>query len=291
MYAVSEPEQVRDPVDSLAVVLLRDSYRRAHLQQIAPDAADGKASKGNWAQVVGAAYDRSLCGIFLETTPDDDDRLIQNLNSQNHRKRFNLLSRNCADSALSIIADLGITMPKHAAKSVVRYSHKRPELGSLSGYVPQRAGAGRDGISGPIEEVGGSVGRLTALGRRGRRCCLRYLRTVQSQPASALGVRAGCARRLYVGFRGRRRPTRLRSSGNSLASRCTTRPTRDRRSEIARGIMPGIGCSGWGSTREITFLTSAGSWRPAPACAPVCMISRFSANRPQRSRMVLRSGR
>ncbi|HVX66016.1 MAG TPA: hypothetical protein VHA11_05425, partial [Bryobacteraceae bacterium] len=96
---------------------------------------------------------RTLYGFALETAPADDDRLIAYLNAQPNRQRFHLLFRNCADFARSIVnfyfpgalgrslvADAGISTPKHSAKLLVRYGRRRPELRLASFVIPQVAG-------------------------------------------------------------------------------------------------------------------------------------------------------
>ncbi len=106
--------------------------------------------------MVGAAYDRTLYGFELETTTEDDERLIRHLNSQRNRRRFHLLYRNCADFARSIvnfyyphairrnfIADVGISTPKQSAKALVRYGQRRPELRLSYFVVPQISGERR----------------------------------------------------------------------------------------------------------------------------------------------------
>ena len=114
---------------------------------IAPGDEPGEVPKGDWMEVVGAAYVRNLHGFYLPTTPEEDDRLIDHLNSMENRGRFNLLYRNCADFARrvvnfyypgttrrNILADLGISTPKGAARSLVKYSRKHPDL-PLSHFV------------------------------------------------------------------------------------------------------------------------------------------------------------
>jgi len=153
LYAVSEAENVPASTDIREVERLRDSYRRRHLRELAPDAPDGEAPKGDWTQLVGAAYNRNIYGFFLETAPEDDDRLIRHLNGRHNRKRFHLLYRNCVDFARgiinfyypgalgrSVIADLGISTPKHAAKSLVKYCRRRPDLQLSHFVIPQIPG-------------------------------------------------------------------------------------------------------------------------------------------------------
>ncbi|HWQ53103.1 MAG TPA: hypothetical protein VN442_05425 [Bryobacteraceae bacterium] len=154
LYAVEDPEAVPASVDAPRVAALRDLYRRSHLRNIAPDGPEGEMPSGDWIQLAGAAYDRTIYGFSLETTQEDDERLIAHLNAQRNRRRFHLLYRNCADFARavvnfyypgalrrSIVADLGITTPKHSAKSLVEYGRRRPELGLARFEIPQVVGS------------------------------------------------------------------------------------------------------------------------------------------------------
>src|SRR6202051_2530026 len=58
LYAVENPEDVPLYADPKLVAFLRDQYRRAHLEDIAPDAPGGEIPKGDWYELVGSSYDR-----------------------------------------------------------------------------------------------------------------------------------------------------------------------------------------------------------------------------------------
>ena len=94
-------------------------------------------------ELAGSAYDRTLYGFRIATRPEQDDALIRFLNATPNEESYKLLKRNCADFAKqiinfyyphavhrSIIADLGVTTPKQAAKSLVHYSkhHRDTQL-------------------------------------------------------------------------------------------------------------------------------------------------------------------
>lgn len=153
LYAVPRSDQVPEWVSPQEVASLREAYRRAHLEEIVPDECDGRTPRGDWTQLVGAAYDRTIYTFGMETTEEQDDELIQRFNSGPNHTRFSLLFRNCADFARQVInffypravhrnliADLGIMTPKQAAKCVVRYSKKHPDLQFSSFVIPQVAG-------------------------------------------------------------------------------------------------------------------------------------------------------
>lgn len=153
LYAVERAQEVLESADSETVALLRNAYRERHLRELAPDRTTGDIPGGEWYQLVGAAYDRKIYAFEIETTEAQDDAFIREFNSRRNESHFNLLYSNCADftrdvinsyfpKALrrSIIADLGITTPKHVAKGMVRYSKKHPRLDFHAYVIPQIPG-------------------------------------------------------------------------------------------------------------------------------------------------------
>src|SRR2546430_9616092 len=81
LYAVERPEDVPLFADAKIVSFLRDRYRRQYLQDIAPDVKNGQAPGGNWYELVGSSYDRTIYGFEIETTPEKDEALIRNRKS------------------------------------------------------------------------------------------------------------------------------------------------------------------------------------------------------------------
>jgi len=153
LYAVDHPEQVPDSIDHAGVALVRDEWRRSYLRDIVPDAEDGEIPKGDWTQLVGAAYDRKIYGFIIETEEAADDALIEMLNERANKRRFNLLFQNCADFVKdiinfyypksvrrNIIADAGITTPKQISKSFVRFSQRNPDLQFFTFTILQVSG-------------------------------------------------------------------------------------------------------------------------------------------------------
>lgn len=141
LYAVERPEDVPLFADAKMTAFLRDHYRRQYLEDLIPDTKDGSTPGGNWYELVGSAYDRTIYGFEIETTPEQDEALIQKLNSSPNRSHFHTVSRNCADFAKdilnfyypksfhrSIVADAGITTPKQMAKMITRYSAHHPRI-------------------------------------------------------------------------------------------------------------------------------------------------------------------
>ncbi len=156
LYAVEHAEEVPGSVNLNVVARLRNRYRQAALRELAPDTPGREIPEGDWVQLIGSSYDRVIYGFALDTTPEDDQRLIEYLNARPNRTRFHLLYRNCADFARSIVnfyfphalrrsivADAGISTPKHLAKSLVRYSRRRPNLQARCFSIAQVPGLPR----------------------------------------------------------------------------------------------------------------------------------------------------
>src|SRR5215469_1135479 len=141
LYAVERPEDVPLFSDAKTTAFLRDHYRRKYLEEVAPDAKNGEAPGGNWYELVGSSYDRTIYGFQIATTPEQDRALIEKLNSLPNSSHFHLVSRNCADFAKDVLnfyypkslhrsvgADVGITTPKQMAKMLTKYAARHPEL-------------------------------------------------------------------------------------------------------------------------------------------------------------------
>jgi hypothetical protein len=141
LYAVDRPEEVPLFVDAKTVAVLRDRYRRQHLESVAPDGKNGETPGGNWYELVGSSYDRTIYGFQIDTAPEQDAALIRKLNGEPNRSHFRTVSSNCADFAKgiinfyypkslhrSVVADVGITTPKQMAKMVVKLNQRHPDI-------------------------------------------------------------------------------------------------------------------------------------------------------------------
>jgi hypothetical protein len=141
LYAVERPEDVPLFANAKMAAFLRDRYRRKYLEEIVPDLKNGETPGGNWYQLVGSSYDRTIYGFEIQTTPEQDDALIRKYNASPNQSHFHLATNNCADFAKdvlnfyyprslhrSLVADLAITTPKQIAKMLTKYSARHPEL-------------------------------------------------------------------------------------------------------------------------------------------------------------------
>lgn len=168
LYAVDQQEAVPLFADAKLVAFLRDQYRREHLESVAPDSPRNRAPGGNWYELVGAAYDRTIYGFEIETSPEQDALLINKFNGQPNRQRYNFARRNCADFVRevidfyyphavhrSLVNDLGITTPKQIAKGLAKYGRHHPELQPSNFVIPQVPGTVRR--SKPVHGLSESV--------------------------------------------------------------------------------------------------------------------------------------
>jgi hypothetical protein len=153
LYAVEKPDDIPLIANAKLEASLRDRYRRKHLENVAPDLPSGETPGGNWYELVGSAYDRTLYGFQIETSVAKDDEFITAYNTAPNRMSYKVVTRNCADFVReavnfyypkavgrSFLADLEVSTPKHAAKSLVKYAHKHPELEFTSFIIPQVPG-------------------------------------------------------------------------------------------------------------------------------------------------------
>jgi hypothetical protein len=151
LYAVKKPEDIPLFVDAKLVSLLRQQY----LDSLPLPEEKVAGAEGRY-QLAGSAYDRTLYGFRIATREDQDDELIGFLNASPDIGSYELLKRNCADFAKqivnfyypkaiqrSIIADLGVTTPKQAAKSLVHSSKHHPEMQLTTFIIPQVPGLKR----------------------------------------------------------------------------------------------------------------------------------------------------
>jgi hypothetical protein len=168
LYAVQHPSDVPVSVDKAKVAELRDAYRREYLLRLAPDDKQGGTPKGEWTQLVGSSYDRTIHGFQVKSTTEQDERFIAIFNDKSNVGHFNLLFHNCADFSRVVldtylphaihrnfIADVGLMTPKQVARSLVKYGKQHPELEMSAFVIPQVPGtvARSHGVDGVAESL------------------------------------------------------------------------------------------------------------------------------------------
>ena len=141
LYSVERTDQVPARVDRPLVAQMRERYREAHLQVLGDDPPKGNFTRAGWDQLVGVAYERRSYAFRFETTPEQDDAFIAQMNDKKNRSHFSLLYNNCADFARIVLniyfpgtfkrnlfPDAAMTTPKQIAYKLVKYARKHPEV-------------------------------------------------------------------------------------------------------------------------------------------------------------------
>jgi hypothetical protein len=154
LYSVDTAAEIPTSVDENQVAALRDAYRRQHMLDLAPDDKKGRTPKGEWTQLVGSSYDRTIHGFQVNSTSEEDDRFIALFNDRHNVGHFNLFLHNCADFSRVVlniylphaihrnfIADIGLTTPKQVARSLVKYGKNHPEVEMSAFVIPQVSGS------------------------------------------------------------------------------------------------------------------------------------------------------
>ena len=165
LYAVDDVSEIPVTADRAQVAALQDAYRKAHLMELAPDSKKGGPPKGEWTELVGESYIRTMHGFQVESTAEQDERFIAIFNDRRNVGHFNLLFHNCADFSRVVldiymphaihrnfIADVGLMTPKQVARSLVSYSQKYPAVNMTAFVIPQVPGSiprshGVDGVA------------------------------------------------------------------------------------------------------------------------------------------------
>ena len=168
LYAVDSPSDIPLMVDKEKVAQLRNAYRKEHLLALAPDKRKGRTPKGEWTELVGASYDRTIHGFQVDSTAAQDQRFISIFNDRRNVGHFNILFHNCADFSRVVldiylphaihrnfIADVGLMTPKQVARSLVKYGKKNPEL-NMTAFVIQQV-SGTIPRSHPVDGVAESL--------------------------------------------------------------------------------------------------------------------------------------
>ena len=153
LYAVDDVSQIPVAASRGQVEELQDAYRREHLMGLAPDNKKGEAPKGEWNELVGESYIRTMHGFQVDSTADQDERFTAKFNDKKNVGHFNLLFHNCADFSRMVldiymphavhrnfIADVGLMTPKQVARSLVAYSQRDPDVHMTAFVIRQVPG-------------------------------------------------------------------------------------------------------------------------------------------------------
>jgi hypothetical protein len=158
LYGAEDPANIPTFVTAQSEADIRESYRQDHLLGVVPNRFDKRGMPlpprdGDWAEGIGAAFDRRLFLYVIDTTPAQDAMILAFLNDRPNNRRYTFLHANCADFAETLLNlvvggtlhptrlnDFDITGPKSLARQLDAYGHKHPSLHLRVYEVPQIPG-------------------------------------------------------------------------------------------------------------------------------------------------------
>jgi len=120
--------------------VLEERYRMNYLSSLCAGAPCMNSYKSEWREMVAATLIRSLYIFVIDTTEEQDRKLIAEFNDSPNENHFNGVTRNCADFTRRVINnyfpnatrpdylnDFGMTSPKAVARSFTRYALRHPQ--------------------------------------------------------------------------------------------------------------------------------------------------------------------
>lgn len=150
-YGVEDPGDLPAALTPQLKSTLRERYRAAHLADVI---SLRDSPSGDWAEAIGAAFDRRLFVYTLDASPDDEAAIATFLNTSPNRRRYSLGRHNCADFATVLLAlalppgtlhrnrlaDFDIMTPRQLARLMDAFSHAHPERHPAVLEIPQLPG-------------------------------------------------------------------------------------------------------------------------------------------------------
>ena len=133
--------------------VLEERYRDRYLAPFCTRAPCKYSEKSEWREMVGATLIRSVYIFVIDTSEEQDRKLIAEFNDAQNKNHFNGVTRNCADFTRRVVNtyfpkathpdylnDFGMTSPKAIARSFTRYARKHPELNLRALHLAQVPG-------------------------------------------------------------------------------------------------------------------------------------------------------
>jgi hypothetical protein len=120
---------------------LEERYRENYLSGYCATPACQTSGKSEWREMVAATLIRGVYMFVVDTSVEQDRRLIAEFNNSPNENHFNGATNNCADFARRIVNtyfphaasrdvfnDFGMTSPKAVARTFTHYALRHPEL-------------------------------------------------------------------------------------------------------------------------------------------------------------------
>ncbi len=154
LYAVDRPDEVLTWTTPENQWALRQAYRERYLSKLVPDGHEYDVATNEWWETAGVAYNRKVWGYQLDTTVEQDERMVAFLNSDPNHHLYHLTRTNCANFVEMLVnldfpgavhhsigADFGWMTPKQVAHCVWLYGEAHPDLHLKVIEVPQVPGS------------------------------------------------------------------------------------------------------------------------------------------------------
>jgi hypothetical protein len=135
---------------------LQDRYWLQYLQPICSEPSCAGNPRAHWRDMVAVTFARKLYLFEVQTTLEQDLKLIARFNSLPNVDHYNGFTNNCADFAREVINtyfpnvaradqvnDFGMTSPKAIARSFSHYARRHPQLEFRALRFAQAPGAFR----------------------------------------------------------------------------------------------------------------------------------------------------
>lgn len=139
LYSVTDAAEAPASVDKARVIELRRDYWKDHLTSRLLRITMAMRLQESGCSWLDPRYDRTIHGFQVETTAEQDERLIAYFNDRRNVVDFNLFFHNCANFSRVVldiyfphaihrnfVADLGLMTPKQAARSLLRTGRSIP---------------------------------------------------------------------------------------------------------------------------------------------------------------------
>jgi hypothetical protein len=160
LYSVEKASDVPERVNRETVLQLRNRYHEAHLLGLGGDVEPGNLVHGGWTELVGVSYERRVYAFRFQTTEEQDEAFIAQMNNSRNHSQFDLFFNNCADFARrvlnfyfpssfkrSIFPDAGVATPKQISFKLEHYAQRHPETQLEIFEIPQIPGYRRQSRS------------------------------------------------------------------------------------------------------------------------------------------------
>jgi hypothetical protein len=140
LYGVEDPQNRPIFGSNKIKYLLEERYRENYLSEYCASAACRTSRKAEWREMVAATLIRGVYIFAVDTSVEQDRKIIAEFNDSVNKSHFNGATRNCADFARHVINtyfphavsrdyinDFGMTSPKAVARTFTRYALRHPE--------------------------------------------------------------------------------------------------------------------------------------------------------------------